>query len=169
MPSRHHGWAGAAITGIAVGLSRPPIKKERPRRRARPKLVAPSSRWRLLDAGRYMREQIGAWVLNMLIRALIKNAERTWFTAKPPATKPAALPCPPYVPFSWTAIVGLSNWQWRAQIFTSSPVFRSGDGQSDKSKLTALWRLFCDLASRIARPLWKKDGPNTPSNVSRPR
>src|ERR1700751_5070724 len=24
-------------------------------------------------------------------------------------TKPAALPCPPYVPFSWTAIVGSSN------------------------------------------------------------
>ena len=24
-------------------------------------------------------------------------------------TQPAALPCPPYVPFSWTAVVGLSN------------------------------------------------------------
>src|ERR1700745_1667508 len=28
-------------------------------------------------------------------------------TAKPPAFgKPTALPCPPYVPFSWTAVVG---------------------------------------------------------------
>jgi len=31
-------------------------------------------------------------------------------TAKPPGCDtPAALPCPPYVPFSWTVIVGLSK------------------------------------------------------------
>jgi hypothetical protein len=35
---------------------------------SRPKLVAPGSGWRLPDAGRKLREQIGARLLNIVIR-----------------------------------------------------------------------------------------------------
>jgi hypothetical protein len=42
------------VTEVAADPREPCInqKTKRPRRRSRPKLVAPSSRWRLLDAGR---------------------------------------------------------------------------------------------------------------------
>jgi hypothetical protein len=51
------------------------------------------------------------------------------------------------------------------------PTLRSakGDGQSDKPKLWTCDGFFAASFRVLRFPLWKKEGPNTPSNVSRPR
>ena len=41
-------------------------------------------------------------------------------------TQPTALPCPPYVPFSWTAVVGCRTESEALKFFTSSPSVRRG-------------------------------------------
>src|ERR1700746_1882850 len=78
-------------------------------------------------------------------------------------TKPAALPCPPYAPFSWTAIVGLSNGgevlMIRVLHLRPHPSAQEKGGRPVRPrKNSAREKAFFAASFRVSRfPLWKKE------------
>jgi hypothetical protein len=76
-------------------------------------------------------------------------------------TKPAALPCPPYVPFSWTAIAGRRTGGEGLKSSPRPQVFGSG-GAIRQAKVSGRVTAFLRPRSRELRfRCGKKDGPNT--------
>jgi hypothetical protein len=106
-----------------------------------------------------MREQFGAWLLNILIRAGIKRRRATPIHSKAASPRNRRLCLVPHT----CRFLGQQSLGCRTngEGLKSSPRPQSGDGQFDRSNLAAPGRLFYDLVSRIALSLWKKDGPNT--------
>jgi hypothetical protein len=61
----------------------------------------------------------------------VSGADMSSDTAKPPeGEQPTALPCPPYAPFSWTAVVGFVEPAAKARLLHRSLVRPKKDNAS---------------------------------------